>query len=61
MLKAVLKVKRYVLSGVARDNILRVALDCNLAYAQYQAKVMLAKCQSVTISQNGKEIETVSR
>lgn len=53
--------KRYTLSGVARDSILRVALECNLAYAQYQAKVMLAKCQSVTISQNGKEIETVSR
>lgn len=53
--------KRYTLSGVARDTILRVALDCNLAYAQYQAKVMLAKCQSVTISTNGKVIETVTR
>lgn len=53
--------KRYILIGVARDNILRVALDCNLAYAQYQAKVMLVKCQSVTITQNGKDIETISR
>lgn len=53
--------KRYVLSGVARDNILRVSLTCNLAFAQYQAKVMLAKCESVTISQNGTVVETVTR
>lgn len=51
---------RYVLSGVARDNILQVSLTCNLAFAQYQAKVMLAKCESVTISHNGNVIETVS-
>lgn len=53
--------KRYTLSGVARDTILRVALECNLAYAQYQAKVMLSKCETVTISTNGKVIETVTR
>lgn len=53
--------KSYILRGVSRDNVLRVALNCNLSYAQYHAKTMLAKCESVTISQNGNVIETVSR